>query len=388
MSDFAPSDVRGPAFATALAGFTAKTGIKVKTVFAGSTEIFQAYETSVLAKQEPDVLIVNLYDKALTWTDSGATLPVTDYVKQWGLDKSINPAALADWTDSQGRVQALPYTGFTWPVWYNTATLAKAGITTIPKTTDDLIAAAAKLRAVGIAPVAIGGSDWSGEKFLEQIIQTTTKPDDTKSLMAKGGYCADPDAMKGIDNFVKMRDAGVFIDDAQGLTADNMYASFLQGQAAIMPAGSWAFPQATADQIPNITLGGFPLPANSTFDKPVAYQGFTASGFWLTANGSKRLADWKSFVDYMYQPDVAATFVASAGDVPVVQIPNLDTTLASQPLLASALTKTPDTVDYGVFPDFFVPGAKTAALTNATASAFAPETSSSAICAALDSVYN
>lgn len=388
MSTFTPADFAGPAYEAAIAAFTKETGIKVKSVTVGAVDIYTAYETAVLAGEEPDVLIANLYDKALTWTDNGATLPVNDYLTEWGLDKTINPSAVADWTDSKGRLQAFPFGGFTWPVWYNTELLSSAGVEEVPTTYDELIAAAGKLNAAGIAPVAIGGSDWSGMKFFLQLMQLTMSSDDAKDVMSNGGYCASDSATEGIQDFLDLNDAGVFIKDAQGLTADNMYAEFNQGTAAIMPAGSWAFNSTPAELIPSITLGGFPLPSGSTFDKPVAYQAFTSSGIWATNKSADRLEDYRKFVEFMYSPDVQASFVSDAGVVPVVDVPGLDEKLGDQPLLLNAVTDMPARVDYGVFPDFFIPGAKTQAINGAISTAFAPGATADAVCAAIDAAYN
>jgi multiple sugar transport system substrate-binding protein len=387
MSTFAPNEATGPAFAAAVASFTEETGIPVRTVFSGAVEMYTAYETSVLAGQEPDILIINLYDKALDWTENGATFPVNDYLAEWELDTVINPAAVADWTDSEGRVAALPFRGFTWPVWYNMAVLGQVGITEVPTTYDALIEAATKLRAAGFAPIAVGGSDWSGQKLLLQIIQLTVEPEQTQQLLAQGGYCASPAAMAGIEGFVQLRDAGVFIDDVEGLSAPNMMTAFFEGQAAIMSTGSWAFPQTPRTMVPDVVLGGFPLPEGSTFEKPVAYRAFTEGGFWLTRASLERLDDYRAFVEHMYTPEVVASFVETAGMVPVTELPDLVASLENQPLLLEAVNEMPASVDYAVFPDFWVPGSKTQSLINATSAAFAPGTTADAICAALDAVY-
>jgi len=387
MSTFAPGDARGPAFAAAVAGFTAQTGIKVKTVFAGATEIFNAYETAELAGQEPDVLIVNLYDKALTWTQSGATIPLTSELTQWGLNKVINPEAVKEWTDSQGRLQGLPYLGFSWPFWFNTALLKSAGISSIPTTIDQLLADTKLLRAKGITPVAVGGDDSSGQKFVLQVMETTMTPSEAQTVLAKGGYCSNADAMKGLNLFVQLKNAGVFSADAEGLSTEDMYAQFTTDKAAIMPAGSWAFSLEPKSQLPDISLGGFPLPSGSPLSKPIAYEGFSAAGFWLTPNGQKRIKDYEAFVKYMYSPSVVSRFVSGDGDVPVINLPNSSTVLAKQPLLLKALTTLPSTVTYGTFPDFSVPGQITAAMTTATTDAFAKSATAQSICSSLDATY-
>ena len=389
MSTFSPNENTGPAFAEAVRQYTEKTGVEVETLFSSPTQIFTAYETAVLAGQEPHVLIVNLYDRSLEWTKTGATLPVTDYFKEWGFDAFVNPQAVDEWTDAEGRLQAMPYRGFSWPVWYNMELLAKVGETEIPTTYDDLIALSDKLAAEGVTAVSIGGSDWSGEKFLLQLLQLTTSREEAATLMAKGGYCDSPDAMRGIEEFVRLRDAGVFPDDAEGLTVDNMNAAFFNSDVAIMPAGSWSFPAAPEEMIENIVLGGFPLPPNSTYDKPVAYRAFSASGFWMTAKSMDRLDDYRAFVEHMYSPEVVTMFVSASGMTPVrSDLPDLESALAEQPLLAQAISETPKRADFGVFPDFYVPGADTQALIRATSIAFAPNVPADEICSELDAVYN
>ena len=387
MSTYTPSDAGGPFFAKALEGYTAKTGIPVRSITSSAVDIFSAYETSVLAGEEPDVLLANLYDKSLTWTANDATVPVNDYITKWGLTDRFKPEALKDWTDGEGRLAAFPYGGFSWPVWFNKAVLAKAGVTEIPTTTEQLIAAAGRLKAAGIIPVAIGGSDYGGEKFLLQYIQTRMTPDEAKSVLGSGGYCASPSARAGIDGFLALKDGGVFPDNAEGLTSDNMTTSFYSGQAAMMISGSWAFSSTPPEIASDVTLGGFPIPAGSTFTKPVAYQAYSATGIWLTKNSRKRIDDVRAFVDYITSPEVIGTQVADAGIVPTVQVPDLNALAGRQPLLLSALTEVPQKVDFAVFPDLFVPGKQTQKLITATAGAFAPGATTDSVCSALDAAY-
>ena len=378
----------GKAFAADLAGFTKKTGIKVHAISVGPDELQSAYEASVLAKKEPDVVITNLYDKSLNWLNTGAALPVTKYLNDWGLKKAIVPAALADWTDSKGQLQAFPFTGFTWPVWYNTAVLKAAGVDAVPTTFAQLTDAAKKLRAAGKIPMAIGGSDWSGEKVFFQILETAMSSSDAKKVMSQGGYCASKPAMKGIQGFVQLRNAGLFPDNAQGLTSGNEDASFQQGGAAILSDGSWSFPSMPASVTANVKLGGFPLPAGSPHSKPIAFQAFTDNGIWLTPNGNKRLKDFEAFTKFMLTPSVGKGVLTAGGALPTVTVQNAGAAVQSQsPLLSSAVTTLPKSVEYGPYPDASVPGPKTQPITSAISQAYTSGTSASAICAALDAAY-
>ncbi|WP_460491333.1 ABC transporter substrate-binding protein [Dactylosporangium cerinum] len=134
--------------------FTAETGIKVN-VTEGLETIDDQVENAVAAGKSPDLVIVNLFDKTLGWLDTGVTVPADQYVKDWGLADKIKPAALNEWRVGgapAGKLQGLPFSGFSWPLWYNSELLKKAGVDKIPATTDELIAAAAKLRAAGVGP--------------------------------------------------------------------------------------------------------------------------------------------------------------------------------------------------------------------------------------------
>ncbi|TDA86231.1 hypothetical protein, partial [Halomonas marinisediminis] len=55
-----------PTYLSALDRFRKETGLKVRNLVNGD-DLAQVYETSRLARKEPDVVMVNLYDKTLAW---------------------------------------------------------------------------------------------------------------------------------------------------------------------------------------------------------------------------------------------------------------------------------------------------------------------------------
>ncbi|PJJ55534.1 ABC transporter substrate-binding protein [Compostimonas suwonensis] len=338
--------------------FTEDTGIKVEFTD-GLEEIDDQVETAVAAGKAPDLVIVNLYDKTLGWLDAGVTVPLDDQIEEWGLADRIQESALDEWrvgSVPSGELQGLPYSGFSWPIWYNTDLLAQAGVTEVPETTDDLIAASTALRAAGIPPLIVGGNDWSGQKLFYQIIQSYADADATKKVMSEGGYCESDDIMKGIDLFTQLRDAGVFVDDVAGYTADDMYATYFAEKAAIMPAASWEFAPAleAGTDIQDVTqLGGLAIPADGTFTQPTAYQGFTGVGFMVTKQGaeSDRVDLVRQLIEAFYSDDAVADFVTNGNNVTPVIGDFADK--AENPLLKAALDLG-DTVDYAVLPDVWI----------------------------------
>lgn len=247
-----------PTYLSALDRFREENpGLKVRNLVNGD-DLAQVYETSRLARKEPDVVMVNLYDKTLAWTDVGATVDVKGYLDDWGLRERVLPVALDAWTDGKGRVRAFPYFATNWPVAYNRALLDKAGVDRVPATGDELIAAAGRLRRKGIAPVTVGGNDWTGQKLLAQIIQTFLTEDEARHVYSTGDF-GSRGAREGLEYFVELRDAGVFADKAQGLTSDSMTTQFNTQAAAMQSAMSSALAKVPPEVARHTDVGGWPL---------------------------------------------------------------------------------------------------------------------------------
>ncbi|KIF71481.1 ABC transporter substrate-binding protein [Streptomyces sp. AcH 505] len=338
--------------------FTKKTGVKVNATD-GLETIDDQVENAVAAGKSPDVVIVNLYDKTLGWQDAGVTVPVDTYLKEWGLADKMKPGALDEWRvggKPGGTLQGLPFSGFSWPVWYNTDLLEKAGVDTVPATTDELIDAAKKLRAAHIQPLTVGGNDWTGQKLFYQIAQSYTDAATMEKVMGSGGYCATPSVMRGIKLFIQLRDSGVFADNAAGLNADTMYAAYYSGKAAMMSAGSWAYTDAKKSGTgveTHTTLAGLPLAAGSVFQKPTALQGFTGVGFMITKRGASkdRIDNVRKFITSFYDAPTVGDFVKDAAILPPTT--GDFTKYAGDPLLSQSL-KLDKAVDYAVVPDVWI----------------------------------
>jgi len=375
----------GAAINLAVDSFIDSTGIAVNFTEAGEN-LGEEYEATVLAGQEADVIIVNLFDKSSGWVENGAAIPVNNLIAEWGLDSVIKESAVKEWTNANGDVQGFAFQGFTWPVWYNTDLLAKAGISSVPQTSDELIAAADALRAAGIGPMVVGGNDWSGNKLWLQFAQMYMDKSEAADVFSNGGYCASPNAMKGINEFVRVRDAGVFVDGVEGYTADQMNAAYYAEEAAIMPAGSWAMSGATAEIAASTELGGLPVPSGAAYSKPTAYEGFTGVGFFISQKGAQKLSAVKEFILSFYNPEVIGKFVAEVNVVPATTNDISSFLAAASPLLGEAVSTMQSKVEFALMPDAYV-GTRGDALTKASALAFGKGVSADAICQAADQAY-
>ncbi|MFB7652493.1 MULTISPECIES: ABC transporter substrate-binding protein [unclassified Streptomyces] len=360
-------------------------GSRIKNLVSGGTDLINVYETARLAHEEADVVMVNLAEKSLSWTDLKATVPVNRYLDVWGLRDVFLPQALEEWTDARGRIAGFPWNGFTWPVAYNTDLLRRYGIPRVPVTTEELVTAARKVRAAGgRGLVSIGGNDWSGQKLLMQIMQAYLPAEDAARLFRQAGFAADPRAVRGLELFTRLRDAGVFFKGAQGLSADSMNTDYYTGRAPAISAISSTLINVPPKIAAVTELGGWPVPPDGVYHAPTAFRGYTATGIWISPNGVKKIDLVRRFITFLYRPASSRAFVEDAGQVMAV----CGATESPRFPLVSASLRLPDArIDYAVLPDLYVPPAVSQPLIRASSLAYQPGRGADSIAAAMDAAY-
>lgn len=341
------------------------------------------YETSRLAGAEADVVMVNLVGNQLSWTGLDATVPVQTQLADWGLADRVLPPALAEWTTADGDLRAFPYFASNWPVAWNTGLLGEFSLS-VPRTAEELVEVAQVLRAHGIAPVTTGGSDWSGQKLFCQIIQAYVDLDEATEFFTTGDVGAHPDVVRGIAHFVDLRDAGVFVDQAQGLTSDSQTTQYNARKAAGQMAMTSALASTPTAVAAESVVGGWPVPADSVHEHPTSMRGYSVMGIWVSPNGEEKLDMVREFVEFMYRDDVAGRFVSGSGRDLCLQssvVPD------DFPLVAAAARLGSDDVSLVLLPDLSVPTAASEPLIQASGRAFAPGSTVDDVVAALTTAY-
>ncbi|WP_353946989.1 ABC transporter substrate-binding protein [Streptomyces sp. HUAS MG91] len=370
-----------PTYLAALDRFREETGLKVRNLVNGD-DLAQVYETSRLARKEPDVVMVNLYDKTLAWTDVGATVDVKGYLDDWGLRERVRDVALDAWTDAKGRLRAFPYFATNWPVAFNRSLLDRAGVDRVPGTGDELIGAARKLRGKGLSPVTVGGNDWTGQKLLAQVIQTFLSQDEARHVYTTGDF-GGRGARRGIEYFVELRDAGVFTDKAQGLTSDSMTTQFNTQAAAMQSAMSSALAKVPDAVARHTDVGGWPVAPGAAHDRPTIIRTYTLIGFWISPNGTKKIDAVEKFLKFFYREDTVARFIKEAGRDMALRS---DAVSTGFPLVAAAQRLGKD-VSEVLLPDVYVPPAASQPLITATSTSFTRGTSAAKVRSVLEAAY-
>lgn len=147
-------------------------------------------------------------------------------------------------------------------LFYNAKLFTQHGIEP-PRTWDGLLAANAKLRSVGVDPIAITGlfepyiGMWSDHLWLR-----TVGYDAARAVLTEGkGHITDnPGFLKGLEMLQQLRDEGAFLKGFQGTDFTAAQAQFFQGDAGMILMGSWLVSE-MADVIPaDFQLGVVPFP--------------------------------------------------------------------------------------------------------------------------------
>jgi multiple sugar transport system substrate-binding protein len=348
--NWGPDDAKGPALKSIFQNFmAANPDVTIKDEVYVDVDIPVKVETAFAAKQEPDIVFTNLLGSPRTWTDAGIALPVNGWIKDWGLDGQFKDIALKEYTLANGNIQAFPLEGYTWPIWYNKSVFEKAGVP-LPTTIEQLIAAAKAIRAAGDQPVIASGSDGMGLYLFLLTLQSMLTDEEAKQCLGNGDWTV-PNCVKAVQLFVQLRDAGVFVDGVEGIDYATAGPNFYAGKVGMSHFGAWDFANAPKEMLPNIQLGGFPLPAGSPHHLPVIYSSFGAKGVWITPNGAAKLDAVKRFVQFLYKPANLALFVEQAGMTPPLKNVPVDESKLN-PLFLQSLSMP---VEVAMTPDDFFP---------------------------------
>lgn len=126
---------------------------KVMPVYKGNyTETMTAAIAAFRAKKHPHIVQVFEVGTATMMAAKGAIYPIEDVMKDAGvkLDKSVYlPAVISYYQTPKGDLLSMPFNSSTPVLWYNKDALDKAGVSSPPKTWDEMKTASDKVLAAG-----------------------------------------------------------------------------------------------------------------------------------------------------------------------------------------------------------------------------------------------
>jgi raffinose/stachyose/melibiose transport system substrate-binding protein len=256
-------------------------------------------QTALNSNSTPDILLQRGGGKMLAMVNANKLQPLTLTAAD---QQNVSAAALAS-ESINGKVYAMPLDTQPEGIYYSKDLFAQAGITATPTTIPELEADVAKLKAIHVAPIAVGAKDawpaahWYYNFALRECSQATMNAAGTTLKFT------DPCWTKAGDDltaFLKVNpfEAG-FLTTAAQVGAGSSAGLVANHKAGMELMGAWdpgTIQTLTPNQKPLPDLGWFPFPAvPGGQGDPSAMMG-GVDGYSLSSNAPKEAFGFLEFL--------------------------------------------------------------------------------------------
>ena len=287
----------------------ANPDVKVKVAFI-EEETYKVQLPAWLSTVAPDIVKWHEGERMAYYAERGLLEDLSaDWAKN-GWDKDF--ASLKTPSSYQGKQYAMPTDYFSWGVYYRKDLFEKAGIKGEPKTWDEFLEACKKLKAAGIAPIAVGGRDsWTIAAWFDYLDFRLNGYDFHMQLMRGEVPYTDARVKKVYSTWKTLIDQKYFIDNLLSYSLDSVQPLLNQGQAAMMLMGTFitgGIPAAV-----KVQTGFFQFPLIDP-QIPVAEDG-SADCLNIPAK-AKNKPDARRFLAFVGTPEISGKLAATFGSLP------------------------------------------------------------------------
>jgi ABC-type glycerol-3-phosphate transport system substrate-binding protein len=228
------------AMAKVLSICQAQSGQTIKNSPAEQEAFKDAILVQLAGSNPPDLFSYWAGAKTQYLVDQNRLAPLDDMWAKNGLDEAI-PGSLTQAAATYNGKRYLVPIGYHYVgMFYNPEVMAKAGVTAPPKTWDELLAAADKLKAAGVTPFALGSKNrWPAQFWFDYLLLRTAGPDYRAQLMAGKAKYTDPQVAKAFELWKQLFDKKYFNDDPNGYDWTDAGDMVSSGKAAMTLMGTW-----------------------------------------------------------------------------------------------------------------------------------------------------
>lgn len=282
-------------------------GITIEVVSQPQDNYYPLLQSATIANTGPDLAVMWTGLYALKYKNLLVNLKGVVSDSLLANEKSIGYTA-PDFDPKQGSL-VVPsdtqyYIGF-----YNKKLFAKAGITAVPRTWDQLYAACAKLKKVGVTPLTYGNGGATGATFVpwydaSYLLAALYTPTQLTELYSGKTPWTDPKIQAQLGKWQQLSKRGYINDDA--LTSRTNFRDFETGKAAMIVDGS--FDAAQFSKALGGDLAAFAPPFS---DQPVKQVVEFAGGGYAITKSSQHRADAAKFLNFLGTPEASAIFEAN-----------------------------------------------------------------------------
>ncbi len=276
-------------------------------------------QTALNSGSAPDIFLQRGGGKMQAMIQAGQLQPLelTDTDR-----KNAGATGIAGYT-VDGKVYAMPVDTQPEGIYYSKDLFQQAGITAPPTTMDELQAAVAKLKAINVAPIAVGAKDaWpAGHWYYDFALRECSQ--DTMKKAAQSLKFDDPCWTKAGEDLASLLKADPFqqgfLTTSSQQGAGSSAGLIANHKAGMELMGNWdpgVIASLTADQKPLPDLGWFPFPAMPGGQgDPAAIMG-GLDGFSLSKKAPKEAL---GFLQFLVTPEQQKAYATAFVTIPVNQ---------------------------------------------------------------------
>jgi ABC-type sugar transport system, periplasmic component len=319
-STFGGTDTAREAFQAALDGFTANNPhvtIENDTMSANDNGFRTKVNTDMTSGNEPDILFYFIGADAQDIINAGKVVALDEILAadaEW--KNGFAPAALESVKAPDGKIYALPLTGYYEGLFVNKKIFADNGLE-LPTDWEKLKTAVQTLSAKGIIPLS-GPFDQS-HYLIEHFVLSAAGPESQNKGLANG---VDPNWAKGLEAMKELYDLGAFPKDAATIDLTMAGNYYSEGLAAMIIEGSWALGGWQQETIDNTTVIPFPaIPGGVGTGKDIV--GGFGSGFYLpksTYDDANKKDAAIALLKHLTMPETIKNIAAANGGTPAADV--------------------------------------------------------------------
>ncbi|MCS7461419.1 extracellular solute-binding protein [Paenibacillus doosanensis] len=259
-------------------------------------------KTRVAKKDVPDIIGLGATDTFAQLSKSGLFADFSNDALVSNIQPSyVNMLKKLTGTD---QLYGIPFTANASGVIYNKTMFKELGLT-IPKTWDELIATAQKVKDAGKTPFYLTIKDSWTVMVPFNSLSTDILGIDFYEKRAQGAVKFDSAEFREVaDKQLKLLDFGQ--KDMMGKGYNDGNTAFAKGESAMYLQGVWAIPEIKKAN-PNIDLGVFTLPATNDPAKNKVISGVDT--LLTISKNSKHPEEAKKFIEFMLKPENVQTYI-------------------------------------------------------------------------------
>lgn len=203
----------------------------------------EAFKTSIMVMlsggNPPDLFSYWAGSRVQFIVDADRLTPIDDVYEEFGVSELFSDAVNGAATYN-GHKYFLPLTQHYVAFFYNKEVFEKAGIAEVPETWAEFQDACEKIKAIGVAPIALGSKNrWPAQFWLDYPLLRTAGPEYRAKLMAGEVSYTDPEVVKAFELWKECIDNDYFYPNANAYDYAEATVLVGTGEAGMTLMGSW-----------------------------------------------------------------------------------------------------------------------------------------------------